>query len=345
MLYFIRIVLPVFILMFGCNLMASELDFNNAVQDGDIKAVKEGVEHGYSPNLVYSRTPVLWQAASRAQYEVLKYLLEKGGNSNIMAEKVGETPLHAVLDYPGNKDISGIVEVLIQHKADVNLKRAKGEMPLKMAFKRNKSKTFEKVIVMLIDAGADYTVDGIGDNIIMNSCYQGYSDIVKAMKKRGYNFKTKDAEENLIVASEKGNEEIVKVLLEAGVNPAAEKNGKSAIIKAIDSQKAPVVQVLLKAGVKANSKDKRGQTLLYKACGYKDPEVVKALIEAGADVNSVNDSDGYTPLIEAVSHKNTEMVAMLLKAGAKKMIKAKTGDTALDLAKRNGPGEIENMLK
>ncbi|ORX68591.1 ankyrin, partial [Linderina pennispora] len=95
-----------------------------AVSDDDIERVKQLVEadktqvnaqdpNGYSP---------LHAAASWKRLELLKYLLENGGNVNI-ADADGDTPLHICED-------KACAELLLEHGADPECKNSEGLTPV-----------------------------------------------------------------------------------------------------------------------------------------------------------------------------------------------------------------------
>ena len=117
----------------------------------------------------------------------------------------------------------------------------------------------------------------------------------------------------LMVASMKGNAEIVKALLaaEAPVN-AKTQNGTTALIMAAMWKKAEIAKLLIDAGANVNAKLNNGRTALVVAAKQNDLEMVKLLLAAKADINAEN---GKT-LVEFVIRNNVEMATALLAAGA-----------------------------
>lgn len=57
-------------------------------------------------------------------------------------------------------------------------------------------------------------------------------------------------------------------------------------------------------------------TALYEKIRDNDLDEVKALIESGADVNQVNEMDGYSPLMGACLRNNIDIVKYLISKGA-----------------------------
>jgi ankyrin repeat protein len=76
---------------------------------------------------------------------------------------------------------------------------------------------------------------------------------------------------------------------------------------------------------------------------YRDREAVAQLLDLGRWVDKP-DSNGLTPLMVAVMMGESEMAALLLERGADPQLQAPGGDIALDIARANGHGAIEQLL-
>jgi len=129
----------------------------------------------------------------------------------------------------------------------------------------------------------------------------------------------------LISAAEKGDTEVVNVLLEAGVDidKADSRKVYTPLIVAAEKGNKEVVEVLLAAGADVDkASDSQGCTPLIFAANEGHIEIVNVLLEAGADVDKAVDVDkaiiplGYTPLLVAAHEGYTEVVKVLLEAGA-----------------------------
>jgi ankyrin repeat protein len=93
-----------------------------------------------------------------------------------------------------------------------------------------------------------------------------------------------------------------------------------------------VVKILLEKGVNINAKGSTGETALMRASRREDPEVAKLLLEEGADINA-KDFEGKTALIWAAWSGHPKVVKTLIVNGANVHAETKKGETALDLAK------------
>ena len=124
---------------------------------------------------------------------------------------------------------------------------------------------------------------------------------------------------------------------------ASEHDYNHAILYAIDEGHLQVVRMLLDAGVNpdACSRDfsdlpMHGEPLLTVAAARGRVEVVKLLIEHNADLNFVYSSPrqtNVTPLMEAVQFNKLAVVKVLVEAGADLRLKDGSGKYALTLAK------------
>ncbi|TVL63531.1 ankyrin repeat domain-containing protein [Brachyspira hyodysenteriae] len=149
-------------------------------------------------------------------------------------------------------------------------------------------------------------------------------------------FKNKDGYTPLMIASYKGNTDIVKLLLEynASVDITNDYN-YTALIYACIYGRADVVKILLehKADMYIETKlENNHLTALMISCSQNHTEIARILLENGYDPNYKNQK-GETALIYSAFIKNakpsTEIIKILLEYGADINAKDNKGSTAL----------------
>ena len=150
-------------------------EFSDAVVYGDFEKVKKMIYN--NPNIINSKDKygfsALHNVMCEEQFEIVKYLINKGADVNIqndqgiapihlacyvknvellikaganinMKDKEGNTPL-SILTAEGEESIE-VIRYLLLKGADRNIKNNYGEIPLDIARKRN-----EKVIIKLLE--------------------------------------------------------------------------------------------------------------------------------------------------------------------------------------------------
>ncbi|HBL98726.1 TPA: hypothetical protein DDZ86_03730 [Candidatus Dependentiae bacterium] len=136
------------------------------------------------------------------------------------------------------------------------------------------------------------------------------------------------------------NENLKKIrkILNAGVDVnQCNSDGFAPLFVAINRGDKEIVELLLEHGADVNISEKTmGCTPLYLACQEGYEFIAKRLLESGALVDK-STNDGYTPLLWAVKAGNKEIVELLLKYKANVNIVEKIkGGTPLYLACQNG---------
>ena len=131
---------------------------------GDVSAVRHLIKHGATledlgPNFDLNG------AAFHGHWQLTQYLLEEGADPNSTLESTGETPLHSALTAANRPSSNLIVELLLAHGANPNVKtKAKAETGAFMRDAYTKGETplhraaafgNEDTISLLINAGAE----------------------------------------------------------------------------------------------------------------------------------------------------------------------------------------------
>ncbi|KAJ0024532.1 hypothetical protein Pint_07688 [Pistacia integerrima] len=142
---------------------------------------------------------------------------------------------------------------------------------------------------------------------------------------------------------------LVDALLKHNVDiNAVDKDGLTAIHKAIIGKKQAVTNYLLRESANPFVCDDNGATLLHYAVQTASSPAIKILLLYNVDLN-LKDNDGWTPLHLAVQARRTDIVKLLLIKGADKTLKNQEGLTPLDLCLYSGKDmrtyELIKLLK
>jgi uncharacterized protein len=111
-----------------------------------------------------------------------------------------------------------------------------------------------------------------------------------------------------------------------------------------------VAGALLDAGadVRAVSRNSEGNLAINAAAAGpragRRPEMVKLLITRGAPVDGRGSATAHTPLHEAAFNGDLPLVRLLLDSGADRALRTGDGETALDVAVKQGRHEVARLL-
>jgi ankyrin repeat protein len=266
---------------------------NDAVHRGYTQLARFLIAHGAkvdSPD-ASGRSP-FHEAVGQGDLQTVRFFFSKGANVNSVAVVV--TPLSLAV---AREDLE-MVKLLLAHKADPNLapsleaegySRA-GKGPWHFSWSREQVKSLE------LDS-------------------QGWPD--------------ECIRPPLAVAVEKGNREIVRLLLDAGARFEFKGYEREIppLLVVVEKRDAEMVALLLKNGAATDVKMRVHHarydeaTALHMAAGLGDLKIARLLVEAGADLNA-RDDGGETPLryaergqISKVLPLDEHEVAVVLRVG------------------------------
>jgi len=232
-----------------------------------------------------------------------------------------------------------IVEILIEHEANVNLKSDSYGTPIFMAAGLGHL----DVVQYLIKKKAEINLTTTnGTTLLMTAASRGYFEIVKALlgEKAEVNAQTRHGLSALHLAT--ANINIVKMLIEheANVNLKSEING-TPIFMAAGLGHLDVVQYLIKKKADINITTTNGETPLMYAVNPENFEIVKVLLREKAEVNAQT-NDGLSALL--VATYNIAIVEILIEHGANIDIKSDIYGTPIYEAARSGHLDVVQYL-
>lgn len=130
------------------------------------------------------------------------------------------------------------------------------------------------------------------------------------------------------------------------VDSVFSESGDTALIIASEKGNLEAVRLLLDYNADFSLKDRAGNNALIRAAKNGWFDVVEELLHQGANINSTNNFN-KTALMEAAENGHLRVVKLLLKKGAKPSVKDNSGKTALDLVKAENSNyrDIKNLLE
>jgi len=148
----------------------------------------------------------------------------------------------------------------------------------------------------------------------------------------------------LLAAARLGCEAEARTLLDRGLAiDARDREGKTALAKAAEADKLPLIRLLLERGADANARAVDGSTPLFYAAEQDRGQVVALLLEGGADPN-LPGRKGLRPLAAAAFNGSTESIAELMKFGADPNALDNDGQGAIVYAAGHGYAAVVALL-
>lgn len=129
---FLKVALAALVMSFSFNAMAGKtltddeyMEFTGAVSKGDTKVIQKYLDEGFDVNTPFVGWTPLISAAAQGQFELVKFLTEKGANLDYVHPITKWTAFHHAA-YDGNEEM---VKYLAAKGADVN-KKMRGDVDI-----------------------------------------------------------------------------------------------------------------------------------------------------------------------------------------------------------------------
>lgn len=214
---------------------------------------------------------------------------------------------------------SEAVTLLIKAGAPQNYRDKYGNTALFLAYHRGHL----NVVRAFIAAGVDKTtvLDAIAKIITRNPTSPDQIEMVKLLikecSKQDLETVNDQGDTFLMRASLRGSLEIVKLLIEAGVdlNNHNTMNWTTALMQATKNNHLDTLKYLIDRGAALNKQDVNGYTALHHAVIVGRLDAAKMLISNKADLN-VRSHEGITPLMQACIYGELKLAEVLAQAKA-----------------------------
>ena len=277
------------------------------------------LEHGAQVDdknwsLILNQSPLI-MAVETGDADVVKLLLKHGAKQGIEVIRMlsGRSADVDEIDLPNQpplvvaveKGDADVLKLLLEHGA----KQGIGWAMKDAIFSKN-----VEITKMLSECGAQVDEDGFHPPSLVKAVERGDADIVKLLlehdTKQGINWAMKDA-----ILSK--NAEIIKILSEQGAQ--LDEDGLTfdppPLVEAVEKGDADLVKLLLEHGAK-----RQIYWAMTYAIWREQTEIIQMLSEHGAQVEDdlYEDGEEYPNLVIACKNGNTNIVKLLLEHGAKK---------------------------
>ena len=207
----------------------------------------------------------------------------------------------------------------------------------------------------LIGKGAKVNVpNNLGTPPLVTASRAGCIDMMRLLLQHGAKINQSDGEgaTPLMGATERNQAGAIKFLVAHGANvEKGAPHGFTPLSLAIEEQQFDSAYALIEAGANVNtpaskyhltplmvvaSEQPPGAHSLIRLLQRHGPmDVARALLAHKANVNAA-DADGVTALMIAAAHDNSPMIGLLIQSGANPDMKSAAGETARDIAVKNG---------
>ena len=321
-----------------------DFSFNSALIEaarvGQSEAVEVLLQLGSGSDVLGNISQALLDACDNGHYQVVKLLLDKKADSNVKKE-CGRTALYLASRNGHYK----VVELLLKAKADPNIQSLEGVTPLYMASQNG----HPQVVELFLREKADTNVKVIasGKTALMAASHCGHIKIVELLLKEKVdpNVQKNNGLTALMLACINNHQEVVKVLLRNGADPniSAIDDGKTTLMAASHHGHVKIVELLLKEKVNPNVQKCDGFTALMLASVKGHQHVVEVLLDAKADPNIREKNLDCTALIFAILENHKEVVQLLLRNEADPNISV-DGMTVLMIAILCGHVKVVELL-
>src|SRR5450432_4685721 len=240
-------------LLFTIQAKAQQISLFNAVENNDIKELKLLLDKGATPNAYDDDSDnVLIDATLFASIDCMKLLLQNKANPNLK-NKYGETPLMLCVN-----DITKM-KLLLEYGAGINDSSLSGNTALLIACGAGSSYATVK---WLIENGANPLAKRWGNETALMRASQ-YSDTM-----------------------------VIHLLISEGLDVNAHPWGFTPLMYAARSANWPAISCLLNNGADPNIADAANTTILLWSAEQNNLGAVRALIKKTSDINTIDSIAG-----------------------------------------------------
>ncbi len=296
---------------------AGNTPFMNA---GDLSIATYLENHGAAMNVKNKKnmTPLM-TAASNGHVKIVQYLIKNGFSLNV-TDIDGKTPLMLAAEGGHLEMVEWLVKKL---RTDPDANR---DDDLDLALMSAVANGHLELAKYLVQAGASLdAIDDSNNTLLILAAYAGHFRVVKWLIEQGadVNALNVDSFSALIGAASGGHMKVFKLLF--ATKKYSDEEVNQALLTAAKNDQLEVVKYLIENGININfTQTEYTPLMLASISGHL--EMVEWLVEHGADVNVLN-QDRISALKAAVLENQLEVAKFLVKKGGKLDIADSEGNT------------------
>lgn len=317
---------------------------HRAVARGSLLSVKLLLENGADPLLTNSfGINALQQAASRGSNEIVQTLLDHGAEIDgydASCQTPGPYPALATAVL-FNKPMT--VQLLLQRGANVNIQTSLNDQILPSPLHLAASKRLFQVVDILLQHKPNLELrDRSNQTPLLVACRLLDSKIAQCLLTAGADVRTEDKSLDKLIQDllRTKNFPMLQLLIDNGVSL----EGRGSLLhSAAAAGEVEIIDFLLKNRAQVDAKDSRNLTSLMVAAEYKQEASVHMLVKNGALIDNQNHW-GNTALHFAIISNCTEVVSLLLEHGSDPLVQTRDGFNAFSLAKRHDREPIFGLM-
>ncbi|KAK5644313.1 hypothetical protein RI129_005613 [Pyrocoelia pectoralis] len=318
----------------GCNALHHAADYTLR------NVVKHLITYGCSVNQVNNDGDTALIVAIRCGIaSTIHYLLSNGADVNV-TDGSGASCLHHAVTFPT------LIEDLLKLGLDINKEDNNGNTPLMVAIERQS----DLMIKLLITNGADiFTENKSGFSPIHYAAQYALDDLLNELISKGADINKRThaggTPLSLHIQHWYTRRSTTKILLDKGADVSIVDNqtGNSLLHFAAEKGNDDILEVLLSTSMDINSRNNEGDTPLHLSIKRGYTSAAELILTKGADPN-IADGRNNTCLHSAVTGGAEDLVKSLLKHGANANAANNDNETPITRAQRSGHLSIVTLL-
>lgn len=326
-----RSVVCIWLVLLLCGTASAKSSLHELVQQGDSQRIAAAITANNINKPDKQGNAPIHYAAARANAEVVKLLIARGSDVNVLNKKYRTTPLHEIARtvQKARAQIADTTRTLLANGASPALVDSHGESPMIAAARAGNA----VVIQTILDSSTNSIELADIEHALLIARQFGRYEVISLLEARGI-ASDSGKERGLLNAASLGNYTTADNLVSSGANleTRAESSETPLILAAMQGHEE-LVRFLVGRGANVNAQDKDGRTALHAAAARGHLEIIKLLLANRASINASSPSVG-TPLNIAAKKEWLTIANYLLEQGGTPV----TVDASADEAFGSGLG-------